>query len=53
MKAVMIANCIIMSTYAVCVTCASAYFNDPSILWWYLLLAVIGFSYKAEKEDKQ
>ncbi len=47
MKTVMLANIVIMSVYAICVTYAATYFNDPGILWWYLLLGVLGFSYKS------
>jgi hypothetical protein len=51
MKAVMIANTIIMSTYAICVTFASIHFYDPKILWWYLMLGVIGFTTTERKKD--
>lgn len=51
MKTMMLANTIIMSVYAICVTCAAAYFNNPGILWWYLLLMLIGFTGK-EKTTK-
>ena len=51
MKTIMLANTIIMSVYAICVTCAAAYFNNPVILWWYLLLMLIGFTGK-EKTTK-
>lgn len=53
MRAVMIANIIIMATYAICVTFAAVHFNDPSILWWYLLMCVIGFSYKSGSDGKE
>lgn len=46
MKFVMLANILIMGIYATCVTYAATYFNDPKILWWYVLLTVIGFTYK-------
>lgn len=46
MKAVMLANIAIMTTYAVCVTYAAIHFNDPSILWWYLMLGFMGFTYR-------
>lgn len=48
MKFVMIANTIIMSAYSVCVTYAAIYFNNPNLLWWYLMLGVIGFTYKGK-----
>ena len=47
MKSVMLANAAIMTTYAVCVTCAAVCFDNPKILWWYVLLCFIGFSYKS------
>jgi hypothetical protein len=46
MNAIMIANTIIMSVYAICVTYVAVRFNDPGILWWYLMLGVIGFTTK-------
>jgi hypothetical protein len=54
MGVVMIANTIIMATYAICVTFAAVHFNDPGILGWYILLGFIGFSYKTggEKDGK-
>lgn len=51
MKTIMLANTIIMSVYAICVTCAAIWFNNPIILWWYLLLMLIGFTGK-EKVTK-
>lgn len=51
MNAVMIANTIIMSVYSICVTCAAIHFDRPGILWWYLLLAAMGFTYKTKKEN--
>ena len=50
MKAVMIANTIIMSTYAVCVTLAAIHFDSPSILWWYVMLGFIGFTTERKKD---
>ena len=47
MKIVMLANMVIMATYAVCVTCAAIYFGNPDILWWYVLLGFLGFSYNS------
>lgn len=51
MNAIMLANMAIMGTYAVCVTYAATHFNDPKILWWYVLLTLIGFTYKTKKDD--
>ena len=53
MKVVMTANIIIMSVYAICVTFAAIHFNNPGILWWYLMLGVIGFSYKQHSDRKE
>lgn len=47
MKAVMFANTVIMTAYAACVTYAAVWFDDTSILWWWLMMAFIGFSYKS------
>ena len=49
MKIVMLANMVIMATFAVCVTYAATYFDNPKILWWYVLLAFLGFTYKSRE----
>jgi hypothetical protein len=51
MNAIMLANMAIMGTYAVCVTYAASHFSDPKILWWYVPLTLIGFTYKTKKDD--
>lgn len=53
MKVVMIANTIIMATYAICVTFAACHFNNPGILWWYLMMGVIGFTYNSGSKEKE
>ena len=53
MTAVMIANSVIMATYAICVTFAAVHFNNPGILWWYLIMGFIGFSYKSGSDGKE
>lgn len=53
MKAVMFANAVIMSAYAACVTCAAVYFDNPKILWWYVMLGFLGFSYKSGGDDNE
>ena len=53
MKAVMIANAVIIATYAICVTFVAVHFNNPSILWWYLMMGVIGFTYKSDSDGKE
>lgn len=35
------------SVYIVCVTKAAIYFNNPKILFWYLLILFIGYSVKS------
>lgn len=51
----LIADFAVKAIYAVCVTRAAIFFDKPSILWWYLLLLIIGVSYqehrKSEKEE--
>ena len=34
----------------VCVTIVSIYFQNPSLLWWYLLPACMGVGLKTEKD---
>lgn len=53
MKTVMLANIIIMSVYAICVTLAAIHFNDAGVLWWYLMMGVIGFTYKTGSDEER
>ena len=53
MKAVMLANAVIMSAYAVCVTYAAVYFDNPKTLWWYVMLGFLGFSFKSGGADNE
>ena len=46
---VMITNIVIISTFAVCVTIAAIHFDKPAILWWYLLMPCLAFTWKKEK----
>lgn len=46
MKMAIIANVIIKSVYAVCVTILAIEFKSIGILWWFILLLFIGLSYK-------
>ena len=46
MRAVMTANVIIKSVFAVCVTVAAMYFNNAWILWWYMVVPFLGSEYK-------
>ena len=46
MKMVVIANVIIKSVYAVCVTILAIAFKSIGVLWWFILLLFIGLSYE-------
>jgi hypothetical protein len=46
MKTVMLFNFLIKAVYTVCVTLASMHFNSPAILWWFLLLPLLGYEYR-------
>ena len=48
MKATMLCNMVIKSVFAVCVTVAAIHFNNAWILWWYILLAFLGYDYCKE-----
>lgn len=46
MKTVIIANIIIKSVFALCVTMAAIYFNNAWVLWWYMVVPFLGYEYK-------
>lgn len=50
MKIVMIANILIKVSFMICVTILSIVFNKVSLLWWFLLVPLLGYSYESEKE---
>lgn len=52
MKAVMLCNIVIKSVFAICVTVAAIYFKNAWILWWYVLLMLIGYDYKSTPINK-
>ncbi len=45
MKWVMICNIIIKVAFSVCVTIAAISFENAGLLWWFVLLPFLGFSY--------
>ena len=49
-----IANMVIESVYAVCITRAAIYFNNPWILWWYIpVFLCCGFNYKERRSTEK
>lgn len=46
MKTIFIFNYITRTIVFICITIASIYFQKPSILWFYLLPALMGISTK-------
>lgn len=36
--------------FSVCVTVAAIHFENPRLLWWYLLLLLLGFSYESHEK---
>ena len=52
MKTVMIANIIIKSVFALCVTMAAIYFKNAWILWWFMIVPFIGYDYKETPTKK-
>jgi len=56
MKIVMIANIIIESVFMICVSILAIKFQNTSLLWWFVLIPFLGFSYKIkpnkEKENQ-
>ena len=52
----MIANIIIESVFMICVSILAIKFQNTSLLWWFVLIPFLGFSYKIkpnkEKENQ-
>lgn len=48
----MICNTITKVAYIWAVTVASFHFGKPSILWFYLLVVCLGYSYKTTSKEK-
>ena len=51
MKSVMTANIIIKTVFAICVTAAACYFGNPVILWWYMFIPLLGYSYETKRGE--
>ena len=53
LKFVLLCSVILKIAYCVCVTVAAIHFNDTGILWWYLLVLAMGYSYSSDGKDKK
>ena len=51
MKTVMIANMIIESVFIICVSILAIKFQNTSLLWWFVLIPCLGFSYKTKNNN--
>lgn len=43
-------NILLKSVFIVCVTAAAMHFNNPGILWWYILVLAFGRSFESKRE---
>ena len=43
---ILLLSIVLDTSFIICVTRAAMYFNNPKILWWYLLVLIIGYSFK-------
>lgn len=48
LKFVVLSDTLLKIAYCVCVTIAAIHFNDPGILWWYLLSCMLGYNYSSD-----
>lgn len=51
LKFTILGNVLIRVSYILCVTAAAFHFHKPVLLWWYLLVLLIGYSYKTETKE--
>lgn len=49
LKFVILCNTFLMIAYCACVTTAAIHFDSVNILWWYLLVGVMGYNYESDK----
>lgn len=47
-----ILNIVLDISYIVCVTKAAMYFNNARLLWWYLLVLLIGYNVRFSNNEK-
>lgn len=40
----------LQSVYVACVTIAAMHFDNPKLLWWYVLVLLLGYSYETKRE---
>jgi hypothetical protein len=52
MKTVIIGSVVIKAIVAICITYAAVHFDRAAILWWYLLLPWLGWSYEGQKNKE-
>lgn len=48
LKFVVLCDVIIKVAYCTCVTIAAINFDNPKLLWWYLLSFMFGYTYKSD-----
>ena len=53
MKTVMLCNVLIKTAFAICVTVAAMYFKNAWILWWYMVVPLLGYDYKETPLQKK
>lgn len=45
LKFVVLWSVLLKIAFCICVTIAAIHFNDPALLWWYLLAFAFGYTY--------
>jgi len=51
LKFVVLWSVLLKIAYCICVTVAAIRFNDPALLWWYLLAFAFGYTYSSGKDN--
>lgn len=52
MNTFLVCNCVTKCVAFICVTEAAIHFQRPSILWFFLIPALLGGTYESKKEDR-
>ena len=51
-KIIYICNCILRAVAFICITTAAIYFLKTSLLWWYIVPALMGLPFEGDNKNE-